>query len=476
MGVAHPGRGVRLVQVTVPTGKREAVLGALDDEGVDYVVTDETSGREYTALVSVPLPTAAVEPVLEALREAGVERDAYTVVLAAEAVESERFDRLKERYDEEVSEDRIAREELRARAEELAPALPSYVLMTAVSAVIATAGLLLDSPATVVGSMVIAPLIGPAMAAGVGTVLDESDLTDRGVRLQAVGLGVSILAAAAFALVVKTTGLVPPGTDVLALDEVAERVAPDVLTLPIALGAGVAGAHSLRSGVSTSLVGVMIAVALVPPAAVVGIGVAWGLPAVALGAAVLVAVNVLSINLATLVTLWYVGYRPDQWFRTDEARASTVRRVVTLAVAVTVLTTVLGGVTLVSYQQGLAEQTVREEVRAAVADVESAEVVTVSVTFDAVQLSPDRLFSPSVDAVTVTVSRPAGADTSGLAGRIADRIDDATGGADVEVRYVTVERAAADDAPAVRGDDRTDRDAAGAVLAGVAATSRAGSS
>jgi len=54
----------------VPAGKRETVLAALDEEGVDYVVTDETSGREYNAVVSVPLPTGAVEPVLEAMREA----------------------------------------------------------------------------------------------------------------------------------------------------------------------------------------------------------------------------------------------------------------------------------------------------------------------------------------------------------------------------------------------------------------------
>ena len=52
---------MRLVQVTIPAGKREAVLELLDEEGIDYVVTDETSGREYTAVVYFPLPTNAVE-------------------------------------------------------------------------------------------------------------------------------------------------------------------------------------------------------------------------------------------------------------------------------------------------------------------------------------------------------------------------------------------------------------------------------
>jgi hypothetical protein len=143
---------VRLVQVTIPTGKRDAILGALDDEGVDYVVTDETSGREYTAVVYAPLPTQAVEPVLEQLREVGIDDEAYTVVMEASTVVSRQFEELEERYAEEEDEDRIARQELKARARDLAPSIRIYVAMTVISAIIATAGLLLDSPAVVVGS------------------------------------------------------------------------------------------------------------------------------------------------------------------------------------------------------------------------------------------------------------------------------------------------------------------------------------
>ncbi|MFC6726575.1 DUF389 domain-containing protein, partial [Halobium palmae] len=163
---------MRHVQVMVPSGKRKAVVEVLDDEGIDYALTEETSGREYVALVSFPLPTSAVEPVLERLREAGIERDAYTVVMDAETVVSTRYDRLEEQYAEETDdEDRIAREEIYAEALSLVPEYSTFVIMTVVSAVVATAGVLLDSPAVVVGSMVIAPLVGPAMAASVGTVV-----------------------------------------------------------------------------------------------------------------------------------------------------------------------------------------------------------------------------------------------------------------------------------------------------------------
>ncbi|WP_136716730.1 TIGR00341 family protein [Halorientalis salina] len=431
---------MRLVQVTIPTGKRDAILGALDDEGVDYVVTDETSGREYTAVVYAPLPTQAVEPVLEQLREVGIDDEAYTVVMEASTVVSRQFEELEERYAEEEDEDRIARQELKARARDLAPSIRIYVAMTVISAIIATAGLLLDSPAVVVGSMVIAPLIGPAMAASVGTVIDEQDLFVRGVKLQVLGMSMAVVSAAVFAIVIRYTHLVPPGIDVTAVPEIQERLAPDFLSLAIAFGAGIAGALSLSAGVSSAIVGVMIAVALIPPAATVGIGIAWGLPMVSLGSGILALVNGLSINVAAIAVLWYNGYRPERWFRFDEARSAMLKRVAVLLVAIGVLSVFLGGVTYTTYQNAVTEEDIRTDIETVVGS-EEYESVTL--------LSTDVEFSEGVvlqqpEAVIVTVGVPPDIDerASGLANRIDDRIERTTGyDIDVQVRYVTTERA-----------------------------------
>jgi len=427
---------VRLVQVTIPAGKREAVTRALDDEGVDYVLTEETSNREYVAVAYVPLPTNAVEPVLDTLRGAGIDEDTYTVVLDARTVVSRDFEALEERYAEEEDNDRIAREELTAAAEDLVPVLPTYLIMSVVSAVIATAGLLLDSPAVVVGSMVIAPLIGPAMAASVGTVVVDDEMFARGVKLQAVGVLLSIAAAAAFAWLVKTVHLIPPFTDVTAIPQVRQRLYPDFLSLVVALGAGVAGALSLTGGVSSALVGVMIAVALIPPAATVGIGIAWGLPAVSLGSSVLVLVNLLSINLAALVVLRYSGYRPTNWFQFDEARGATIRRVAVLLVAIVALSAVLGGVTYDSFQGATTEDDIRSAASAALEDADgSMRLLDVEV-----DRSDDFLFRhPERVVVTVGVPSDDHARVAGdIDGRIEARIDREIR---TEIRYVTVERA-----------------------------------
>jgi len=433
----------------VPAGKRAAVVEALQAENIDYVLTDETSGREYTAVVSFPLPTGAVEPILERLREAGLERDAYTVVMTAETVVSDRFDELVEEYEAESGDDdRIAREELASRAEQMAPETRTFTVLAVVSAVVATAGLLLDSPAVVVGSMVIAPLLGPAMATAVGTVVDEQALFRRGVGLQIAGGLLAVGAATVFAAVLRFSGVVPAdAATVFATPEIAERLTPGLLALPVALGAGVAGALSLSAGVSAALVGVMIAAALVPPTAVVGIGVAWGRPTAVIGAGLLVVVNYLSmINATALGTLWYRGYRPDDRFGFETA-TGTRRRLAVVTVVLAVATALLGGATLAGSQTATVEQAAGEETRALLADQPGSFVGVETETAGVLFRQPTH--------VTVTVAVPPGAPYPAVADPLAARLGPVTREAfadvpwtvsppAVRVEFVRVERASAD--------------------------------
>lgn len=413
----------------------------LDEEGIDYVMTDETSGREYTGVVYFPLPTNAVEPILDELHELGIEDQAYTVVMDAQTVISRRFSDLEDRYSEEEksNEGRISRQELLTEARQLTPDFWVYVVMTVISAIVATAGLLLDSPAVVVGSMVIAPLIGPALAASVGTVTEDRYLFIDGVKYQALGVALAIGSAAIFAGFVRTTNLVPPGLEILQLAEVSERLRPDVLSLVIALAAGVAGILSLATGVSVALVGVMIAAALIPPAAAVGVALAWGQPVAAAGSTVLVLVNLLSVNLVGLVTLWYLGYRPEQWFDTDTARTKTLQRIGVLLLLVLVLSSFLGAITYNSYQDAVFENTVETEVEAVLTEGEYSELELISST---VEYDDENVAFRQTDRVVVTVSQPSGATETGLAATLEERIVSHTDEpVEVQVRYIETEAA-----------------------------------
>ncbi|MFB6160438.1 MAG: TIGR00341 family protein [Haloferacaceae archaeon] len=431
----------RLVFVTVPTGKRDAVLDVLTDEGIDYTLTDETSGRGYACAVHFPIPTNALEPLLDRFREIGVKDDAITVTVETQTVVSRDYDRLEERYEEtSESPEQIAREELQSAAEDLVPAsFPIYAGMTVVSAIIATAGLLLDSAAVVVGSMVIAPLIGPAMATSVGTVFRDRELFTQGVKLQVVGALLTVVSATLFAFLVKRGNLVPPGLDVLSIPQIRERFRPDVLSLVVALGSGVAGVVSLASGFSSALVGVMIAVALIPPAATVGVGIAWGRPSLVLGSGVLLLVNVLSINLAALVVLWYMGYRPAQWLRGERTKRAILRRAGVLLLSILLLSAFLGTVTFSSYQTATVEQSIRDDVRAVLDDPAYSEFDLLEIQFE----YSENLLAQRPSSVTILVGSGRGEAPPELGERLDARIDRTAGReVEVQVRYLLVQRPA----------------------------------
>ncbi|SIR98478.1 TIGR00341 family protein [Natronorubrum thiooxidans] len=425
---------MRLVQLTIPTGKRQTILETLDEREIDYVLTDEDSSREFTAVVYFPLPASAVEPVLDELQETGIDDDAYTVVVDAETVVSRRFEALREKYEDgDVGTDRISRQELQAEADSLTPTFSVYSVMTIISAVVATAGLLLDSPAVVVGSMVIAPLIGPALGASVGSVIDDEELFKHSVGYQVIGVVLAIVAAAIFAWTVRTINIVPPGLNIASVGEISERLAPDLLSLAIALGAGVAGIISIATGTSVALVGVMIAAALIPPAAAAGIALAWGQPSAAIGATALVLVNVLSVNLAGLLTLWYVGYRPENLFSLGETQQRVRRRVLGLAVIVLVFAVFLGAITYSSYAVSTFEENARGEVETTLSEEEFAQYQLLE--FEVVMDDDYPFVSP--ERVVVTVGGPQGDVPPELADQLHDRISQhTTDPVSVEIRSV----------------------------------------
>ncbi|ELZ20474.1 hypothetical protein C477_06556 [Haloterrigena salina JCM 13891] len=445
---------MRYLEVTVPEGKRGTVLEILEDEGIDYVVSDETSGRGYAAVVRFPVPTRAVEPLLDRLKRAGIGDDASVVVINAETVLSEQFSTLRDRYSRGGQLGaRTSRQVLRTKADELTPPFSIYAVMLLISAVVATAGLLADSPAVVIGAMVIAPLLGPALAANVGIVTGDGRLKSTGFRYQAIGVATVVVASIALAALARLAGLEPAGVDIVVATELEERVAPNLFSLAVALGAGIAGILSLTRGFSEAIVGVMIAAALIPPSAAVGITVAWGMYGAALGAAILVIVNLLSINLAALGTLWVAGYRPQGLFEVSSTRTPTYTYAAIFGVGLLVLAAPLAGVTLLEFHTTELESAAEDEVEAVLAEPQYDHLESDDV---AVELDGDYPIQ-SVERVVVTVTTRNPQPESGLADRLYEEIEPHSDDSlIVEVQYVVAEeRGENDEADAQRVTIRT---------------------
>ena len=390
---------MRYLEITIPEGRRAAVLGVLNDAGINYVMSDETSNENYSDVVRFPLPNRAVEPILDKLAAADIP-ESRVIIINAETVISEEFGAVREQYSQGGAKgERTSRQVLRAKADEFTPSLSIYIVMLLISAAVATAGLLGDSPAVVVGSMVIAPLLGPALAASIGIVTGDDDLRTEGFRYQALGVAVVVLASISLGLLARLAGLEPGGVDIVLVAELEERVSPTLFSVLVALGAGIAGILSLTRGFSEAIVGVMIAAALIPPSAAVGITAAWGEYGAALGAFMLVIINLLSINAAALVTLWVAGYRPQGLFDVSPTRRSTYTYATLFGIGLLLLSVPLVGITLNEFE------TTRLEASAegAVAGVISAPQYDAVIEYDVEIIRADDYPIRSVDRVIVTI-------------------------------------------------------------------------
>ncbi len=195
-------------------------------------------------------------------------------------------------------------EQLEVREELTTDAQPGqdYFILIVLSSIIATLGLLLNSPAVVIGAMLVAPLMSPILGFSLGIVLGE-------VRLVRTSLESMFEGVMATVIVSILVGLISPLKDMTS--EIMARTQPTLLDLFIALASGMAGAYALsRKEVSAALPGVAIAAALAPPLSVVGLGLANGNMQAASGALLLFVTNLITISLAGVIIFTLLGIHP----------------------------------------------------------------------------------------------------------------------------------------------------------------------
>jgi hypothetical protein len=146
-------------------------------------------------------------------------------------------------------------------------------------------------------------------------------------------------------------------------------------------------------------------------------------------------------------TLWYSGYRPDNWLRRDQARTATLFRIGVLVSAIVLLSVFLGGTTYISYATAIAEQDVRDDVERVLDDDAYDRVRLVDLETTETDRIWEQPTDPTPEHVVVTVSVPPDATYPGLAAAVRDAIAGEANGVTVEVRFVETQRAPATDVP-----------------------------
>ena len=217
--------------------------------------------------------------------------------------------------EEKLRSARTTREELYQQIAQGTVVDGNYVLMVALSTIVAAIGLIENNVAVIIGAMVIAPLLGPNLAFAFGTALGDRPLMWH--ALKAVVLG-------AFVAFLLSTGIGLLWPENIHSSEILERTRVGLDSVALALASGAAAVLSLSSGVSTVLVGVMVAVALLPPTATMGLLAGSAQLHLASGAGLLLAVNVVSVILSAKLVFLFKGIKPRTWLEKEKARQSMV--------------------------------------------------------------------------------------------------------------------------------------------------------
>jgi uncharacterized hydrophobic protein (TIGR00271 family) len=223
-----------------------------------------------------------------------------------------------------------------------------YYTLATLAIIIATLGMILNSPATIIGAMLVAPLMQPILLAAIALVTSR-------LRLLSKALGATIKGTVLSIIIATFISLFTPIFDIPG--EVLARSQPNILDLFIALAAGAAGMYVMVRKDSVTLPGVAISVSLMPPLSAVGIGLATRNFDIAIGASLLFLTNFVAIVSAGAFILFLFGFRP--YTKTKEG---ILREGATISITMlTILTILLSSTFIQVSSDGRRKSQIEEE-------------------------------------------------------------------------------------------------------------------
>jgi len=329
---------MRLLEIVLPADQKDAFREVL--EAVPVVCDQRQSVQDGQFQASVLVDAEKTAAIVDAVDASFGRMEGFRlIILAVEATLPRPVEPEPEPEPEETpTPDRkpivrgLHREELREDVLDMTRLTKVFLAMLALSVIVTAIGMLRDNVAVIIGGMVIAPLLGPNVALAFGTTLGDVDLIKRSLRTNVIGV--------ATALALSTLMAVVMPYEVMTAETLARcEVAPSDIIL--ALASGAIGALAVTNAVSSTLVGVMVAVALLPPTVAVGLMIGEGVWSHAAGAAMLLAVNVICVNLAGVATFYVAGIKPRTWYEQANARRGRRRAVIILLVLLVALASLI---------------------------------------------------------------------------------------------------------------------------------------
>ncbi|OLS23390.1 MAG: hypothetical protein HeimC2_27010 [Candidatus Heimdallarchaeota archaeon LC_2] len=210
-------------------------------------------------------------------------------------------------------------EEILANIEETAVVSSTYIILILLSGALAAFGLLSDSIVIIIGSMIVAPLMGPIALTSIGVLMPQRGVFQKGLSAEGLGIFLTIGIAYLVGIVVE---IVDPDQQIT--DQMLIRSNPVYLDVVFAVISAVAAGVIIAKGQSLSIVGVAIAASLAPPAANIGLMLSFGEMGFAENSAILLVINVLAINASCSII--FIMYRLPSKAGISKRRATRAQK------------------------------------------------------------------------------------------------------------------------------------------------------
>jgi len=319
---------LRLIEIIVPTDAASPLA--------ELPESDDVLGRwsslldDDRTLVRILVSAERSEELLDRLESWFSRVDGFRVMLLpVEATLPRPEEPAQETTAEQKpSPQRISREELYHDIAGGAQTSRVFIASVILSTLVAAVGLMRDDTAIIIGAMVIAPLLGPNVSLCLATTLGDWQLAVQSLKANATGLAVALVASLLLGLAFPVD---------ISLASISSRTQVSGGDIILALASGCAGVLAFTTGASSALIGVMVAVALLPPTVVFGLLLASGQIDSASGALLLVGTNMICVNLAGVLTFTVQGLRPRALWEAERAKKATRWAVVTWTLLLAIL-------------------------------------------------------------------------------------------------------------------------------------------
>ena len=293
---------MRLLEVHLPNDERyDTVIRAVKAaDPIDYYVQD--TERKDRKLISVFMREGSGQSLIDNIQTALDTCDDFRItVLPVEATAPNIEEATDQKADKRVQ---ATREEIYSDVSTGARLDRDFIIMVVLSTIVAAIGLNSDGIAAVIGAMVIAPLLGPVLGFSMGAALGDFKLLKRASITLGSGIAIALVCAWLLSFVLQID---------LQSRELMSRAEVRLDGLALAMAAGGAAALSLTRGQASALVGVMVAAALLPPGAALGLVGGAGHWTLAVRAGLLLSLNVVALVLAALIVFRLRKIRPRAW-------------------------------------------------------------------------------------------------------------------------------------------------------------------